>query len=42
VVLDNLARGHRDAVAPSRLRVIDLHDNEGLVCGFSRRSRALL
>lgn len=31
VVVDNLSRGHRDAVDPARLRVVDLLDTEGLV-----------
>jgi UDP-glucose-4-epimerase GalE len=31
VVVDSLARGHRAAVDPSRLRVLDLLDTEGLV-----------
>ena len=31
IVVDNLSRGHREAVDPARLRVLDLHDTEGLV-----------
>jgi UDP-glucose 4-epimerase len=31
VVVDNLSRGHRDAVDPKRLRVIDVLDTEALV-----------
>jgi UDP-glucose-4-epimerase GalE len=31
VVVDSLVRGHRDAVDPKLLRVVDLHDTEGLV-----------
>jgi UDP-glucose-4-epimerase GalE len=31
VVVDNLSRGHREAVDPGRLRVVDLLDTEGLV-----------
>ncbi len=31
VVVDNLSRGHREAVDPARLRVLDLQDTEGLV-----------
>lgn len=31
VVVDNLSRGHRDAVDPARLRVVDLLDTDGLV-----------
>ncbi len=31
VVVDNLSRGHREAVDPDRLRVVDLLDTEGLV-----------
>jgi len=31
VVVDNLSRGHREAVEPARLRVIDLLDTEGLI-----------
>ena len=31
VVVDNLSRGHREAVDPARLRVVDLLDTEGLV-----------
>jgi len=31
VVADNLSRGHRKAVDPARLRVVDLLDTEGLV-----------
>jgi UDP-glucose-4-epimerase GalE len=31
VVVDNLSRGHRRAVDPARLRVLDLHDTDGLV-----------
>jgi UDP-glucose 4-epimerase len=30
VVADNLSRGHRDAVDPARLRVVDLLDTDGL------------
>ena len=31
VVVDNLSRGNRNAVAPERLRVVDLLDTDGLV-----------
>ncbi len=31
VVVDNLSRGHREAVDPARLREIDVLDTEGLV-----------
>ncbi len=31
VVVDNLSRGHRSAVDPARLRVVDVLDTEGLV-----------
>jgi UDP-glucose-4-epimerase GalE len=31
VVVDNLSRGHREAVDPARLRVVDLQDTDGLV-----------
>jgi UDP-glucose-4-epimerase GalE len=31
VVVDNLSRGHREAVDPARLRVVDLLDTEALV-----------
>ncbi len=31
VVVDNLSRGHREAVDPARLRVVNLLDTEGLV-----------
>jgi UDP-glucose-4-epimerase GalE len=31
VIVDNLSRGHRDAVDPKRLRVVDILDTEGLV-----------
>ncbi len=31
VVADNLSRGHREAVDPARLRVVDLLDTAGLV-----------
>jgi UDP-glucose-4-epimerase GalE len=31
VVVDNLSRGHREAVDPARLRVLDLQDTDGLV-----------
>jgi UDP-glucose 4-epimerase len=31
VVVDNLSRGHREAVDPARLRVVDVLDTEGLV-----------
>ncbi len=30
VVADNLSRGHREAVDPQRLHVIDIHDTEGM------------
>ena len=30
-VVDNLQRGRRDAVDPRRLRILDLHDTDGLV-----------
>ncbi|HEX4135455.1 MAG TPA: UDP-glucose 4-epimerase GalE [Bryobacteraceae bacterium] len=31
VVVDNLCRGHREAVDPARLRVVDLLDTDGLI-----------
>ncbi len=31
IVVDNLSRGHREAVDPKRLRVLDIHDTDGLV-----------
>jgi UDP-glucose 4-epimerase len=31
VVVDNLSRGHREAVDPARLNVVDLLDTEGLI-----------
>ena len=31
VVVDNLSRGHRNAVDPARLRIVDLLDTDGLV-----------
>lgn len=31
IVADNLSRGHRGAVDPARLRVIDIHDVDGVV-----------
>jgi UDP-glucose 4-epimerase len=31
VVVDNLSRGHREAVDPNRLRVVDLLDTDGLL-----------
>jgi UDP-glucose 4-epimerase len=31
VVVDNLSRGHREAVDPARLRIVDLQDTDGLV-----------
>jgi len=31
VVVDNLSRGHREAVDPARLHVVDLLDTEGLI-----------
>lgn len=31
VVVDNLERGHRSAVDPARLRVLDLEDTDGLI-----------
>jgi UDP-glucose-4-epimerase GalE len=31
IVADNLSRGHREAVDPKRLRVIDIHDTDALV-----------
>src|SRR5207249_12189033 len=37
VVVDNLARGRRDAVAPERLRAIDLLDTEALVRVMNER-----
>ena len=37
VVADNLSRGHRDAVDPARLRVVDLLDTDGLVGVMSER-----
>ncbi len=37
VVVDNLVRGHRDAVHPDMLRTIDLHDTEGLVKIFEEK-----
>jgi UDP-glucose-4-epimerase GalE len=37
VVVDNLSRGRQDAVDPSRLRVVDLLDTEGLVSVMKER-----
>src|SRR5579863_8087936 len=37
VVADNLSRGHREAVDPTRLRVVDLLDTEGLVRVMSEK-----
>jgi UDP-glucose 4-epimerase len=37
VVVDNLSRGHRDAVDPARLQVLDLLDTDGLVRVLSER-----
>jgi UDP-glucose 4-epimerase len=37
VVADNLSRGHRDAVDPARLRVVDLLDTDGLVRVMSKQ-----
>ena len=31
MVVDNLSRGHRDAVDPARLQILDLLDTDGLV-----------
>ena len=31
IVVDNLSRGHREAVDPERLRVVDIHDTDALV-----------
>lgn len=31
IVVDNLSRGHREAVDPKRLRVLDIHDTDALV-----------
>ncbi len=31
VVVDNLSRGHREAVDPARMRILDLQDTDGLV-----------
>lgn len=31
IVADNLSRGHREAVDPKRLHVIDIHDTDGMV-----------
>jgi UDP-glucose 4-epimerase len=31
IVADNLSRGRREAVDPERLRIVDLHDTEGLI-----------
>jgi UDP-glucose-4-epimerase GalE len=37
VVVDNLVRGHRDAVHPDMLRTVDLHDTDGLVKIFEEK-----
>jgi UDP-glucose 4-epimerase len=37
VVVDSLVRGHRDAVDPKILRVVDLHDTEALVRIFEEK-----
>ena len=37
VVVDSLARGHREAVDPARLRVLDLLDTEGLVAVMNEK-----
>lgn len=37
VVVDNLSRGHRDAVDPKLLRVLDIHDTTGLVKLFEEK-----
>lgn len=37
VVVDNLSRGHREAVDPARLRVVDLLDTEGLIRVMSEK-----
>ena len=37
VVVDNLARGHREAVDPARLRVLDLLDTQGLVAVMNEK-----
>lgn len=37
VVVDNLKRGHRDAVDPKLLRVMDIHDTDGLVRLFNEK-----
>ncbi len=37
VVVDNLKRGHRDAVDPKLLRVMDIHDTDGLIRLFNEK-----
>ena len=37
VVVDNLSRGHREAVDPARLRLVDLLDTEGLVAVMNEK-----
>ena len=37
IVVDNLSRGHREAVDPARLRVLDLLDTDGLVSVMNER-----
>jgi UDP-glucose 4-epimerase len=37
IVVDNLSRGHRDAVDPKLLRVLDIHDTAGLVRVFEEK-----
>ena len=37
VVVDNLSRGHREAVDPARLRVVDVLDTQGLVAVMTEK-----
>lgn len=37
VVVDNLSHGHRDAVDPKLLRVLDIHDTAGLMSLFEEK-----
>lgn len=37
VVVDNLSKGHREDVEPSRLRVVDTHDRAGLRAVFAEK-----
>lgn len=37
IVVDNLSRGHREAVDPARLRVLDIQDEKGLAAAMAER-----